>query len=166
MPTLLRTRLLPTWLAGALVDFAFASAYAVYSGSTVAALWQGVASTVIGPSAMTGGAPSIAVGVLLHFGVALAWSVLFLLVLSRWNGMQRMVRTLPGVPAVASVYGPLIWITMSMLVIPALTGRAGTVNARWWIQLFAHIPFVALPLVFTAARGVGSRSIAISAHAT
>lgn len=154
---ILRNRLLPTWLAVGIVDFLFASGYAVYNGSTVARLWKGVASTVVGPSATTGGAGAIAVGVLLHFGVALAWSIVFLLLLSRWEGLRRAVRTTPGVLAIAAVVGPVIWATMSLLVIPALTGRPGTVNARWWIQLVAHIPFVALPLVWTAARGTGER---------
>jgi hypothetical protein len=44
---------------------------------------------------------------------------------------------------------------MSFVVIPRLTGRMPTVNARWWIQLLAHIPFVAFPIVATVSRGLG-----------
>jgi hypothetical protein len=33
---------------------------------------------------------------------------------------------------------------------------------RWWIQLFAHIPFVALPIVTVVGRGLNARERALS----
>jgi hypothetical protein len=48
---------------------------------TVARLWQGVASVLIGPGAFEGGTQTALIGVLMHFGVAFSWStVLFVLV--------------------------------------------------------------------------------------
>jgi hypothetical protein len=46
---------------------------------------------------------------------------------------------------------------MSLLVIPALTGRPPAITSRWWIQLAAHIPFVALPIVTVVGRGLNVR---------
>ena len=43
---------------------------------------------------------------------------------------------------------------MSFLVIQTLTGRPPTINFRWYVQLLAHIPFVALPIVGTIGRGL------------
>jgi hypothetical protein len=40
---------------------------------------------------------------------------------------------------------------MSLLVIPALTGRPPTIGARWWVQLVGHVFFVALPIVAMTA---------------
>jgi uncharacterized membrane protein YagU involved in acid resistance len=48
---------------------------------------------------------------------------------------------------VAAVYGPFIWMVMSLVVIPVFTGRPPTLNARWWIQFVGHVPFVGIPIV-------------------
>ena len=44
---------------------------------------------------------------------------------------------------------------MSLGVIPLATGKMPTLTFRWWVQVFAHVPFVALPLVFTARQLLG-----------
>jgi hypothetical protein len=62
---------------------------------------------------------------------------------------------------IASVYGPLIWIVMSMLIVPQLTHRPPAITYRWWIQFFGHIPFVALPIVATIAYRLGLTSMAV-----
>ncbi|MDQ6769919.1 MAG: hypothetical protein M3Z54_08030 [Gemmatimonadota bacterium] len=56
-------------------------------------------------------------------------------------------RTRYGVLKVASVYGPFIWLVMSLLVIPLFLHRPPTITSRWWVQLIGHIPFVGLPIV-------------------
>jgi hypothetical protein len=66
-----------------------------------------------------------------------------------------MVASPGGALLVATVYGPIIWLVMSLGLIPLLTGRAPTLSYRWWVQVFAHIPFVTLPLVFTARQTLG-----------
>jgi hypothetical protein len=60
--------------------------------------------------------------------------------------------TKSGVAGVAAVYGPLVWLVMSLVVIPALTHRPTPIGFRWWVQLFGHIPFVGLPIVVSIAR--------------
>jgi hypothetical protein len=141
-------RLLRAWLVTAVVDGLFSSALAVLAyGSTVARLWQRVASTLLGPSAFEGGAPTVLLGLVMHVGVALVWSALFLALVLAWPGLRRVVATPAGIAGVAAVYGPVVWIVMSFAVIPALTGQPPTPNARWWVQLVGHIPFVALPIV-------------------
>jgi uncharacterized membrane protein YagU involved in acid resistance len=52
---------------------------------------------------------------------------------------------------VASVYGPCIWLVMSLLIIPVLTQRPPAISIRWWIQLAGHFPFVGLPVVAVAS---------------
>jgi hypothetical protein len=75
--------------------------------------------------------------------------------LARSGRLRSIVRRPTGAAAVAMVYGPLIWLVMSCVVIPLATGRAPTFGFRWWVQIFAHVPFVTLPLVFTARRAMG-----------
>lgn len=147
---------LATWLVTAVWDFVCATMLSVFAyGSTVSRLWQGVAATVLGPEALTMGARGVAVGLGLHLLVALAWSAIFVLALDRSSALRRAVRSPRGAIAVALVYGPLIWLVMSLVVIRAVTGRPPVLGFRWWVQIFAHVPFVTLPLVFTARRALG-----------
>jgi hypothetical protein len=158
MSSLFLSRLVRTWLVIATVDGLFASALSVFAyKSTVTRLWQGVAATVLGPSAFTGGLRTAGVGVLLHLGVALGWSALFLALVTASRRLRRVLASPGGVVAAAAVYGPAIWLVMSLAVIPMLTGRPPTFTVRWWVQLVGHIPFVALPIVAMSARGVGAR---------
>jgi hypothetical protein len=152
----LRRALLLTWVVTAAWDFVCASALAVFGyHSTVARLWQGVAATVLGARAAQLGGRGIAVGLALHLGVALTGSALFVGLLARSSALRHVVRRPLGALAGAAAYGPVIWLAMSCVVIPLATGRPPTFGFRWWVQVFAHLPFVTLPLVFTARRAMG-----------
>jgi len=145
----------------AVIDFLFSSVLVMFFyQSTFARLWQGVASTLIGPSAFDRGASTIALGLIMHIGVAFAWSLLFLLAFDRVAAIRRAARSVPGALALAVVYGPLIWLTMSFLVIPSMTHRPPTIAFRWWVQFFGHIPFVAMPIVWS----VRARASSSTAH--
>jgi len=148
--------ILKTWLVVAAWDFVCASALSILAyGSTFSRLWQGVASTVLGAKAIEMGARGVAAGLALHLLVAFVWSAAFVLVLARGVTLQRAVARPVNAVAVAIVYGPLIWLVMSLVVIPLATGRPPAFGFRWWVQIFAHVPFVTLPLVFTARRALG-----------
>lgn len=150
-------RLVRAWLTTAVVDGLFSSVLAAFFyGSTVQRLWQGVASTVLGPDALTGGTRTVLIGVLMHFGVAFGWSAVFLLLATRWTSLRRVIAAPAGVVKVAAVYGPFIWLVMSLAVIPLLVQRPPAINFRWWVQLIGHFPFVALPIV--AAIGLPRRT--------
>jgi hypothetical protein len=147
---------MPTWLpplliAGSLtavVDGLFSSVLsAVFYGSTVQRLFQGVAATLLGPQALTGGTRTAMIGVLMHIGVAFGWSAVFLVLFASWPWIRQATASTSGVAGVAAIYGPFVWLLMSLVVIPALTHRATPIGFRWWIQLFGHIPFVGLPIV-------------------
>ena len=151
--------LVPVWLVTAAWDFVCASALSVFAYHTpVARLWQGVAATVLGPRALEGGAAAVAAGIALHLAVALTWSALFLLAIRAWPALRRALESPAGALGVAAVYGPLIWLVMSLLVIPLATGRPPRFGVRWWLQLPAHVPFVTIPLVFTARRLLRARA--------
>ena len=144
---------IPVWLVTAAWDFICATALSVFAyHSTVAHLWQGVASIVLGPSAIDGGASAVAFGIALHFAVAFTWSALFVAAARLSPALLRAIAKPSGALAVAAVYGPVIWLVMSLAVIPIATGRPPRLGFRWWVQIFAHIPFVTIPLVFTARR--------------
>jgi uncharacterized membrane protein YagU involved in acid resistance len=137
-------------LLTAVVDGLFSSVLSVaFYGSTATRLFQGVASTLLGTDAVNGGARAAAVGVAMHVGVAFAWSAVFLAIARASPRVRRAVVSRQGQCAVASVYGPLIWLVMSCAVIPLLTHRPTAITIRWWVQLIGHVPFVGLPIVAT-----------------
>ena len=147
---------LVTWLVTAAWDLICASALSVFAyHSTFSRLWQGVAATALGARALEMGSWGVATGLALHFLVALTWSTLFVLALARSEGLRRVVARPGDAFVVSCIYGPVIWLVMSLAIIPLATGRPPTFAFRWWVQIFAHVPFVTLPLVFTARRALG-----------
>ena len=163
---------LVTWLVTAAWDFVCASALSIFAyRSTFGRLWQGVAAAALGPGALQMGARGVVVGLGLHLLVALVWSAAFVLAIAASSSLRCAISRPGGAIAVATVYGPFIWLVMSLVVIALATGRPPTFGLRWWVQLFAHVPFVALPLVFTARRvlllaSAGFRARTTSAAAT
>jgi hypothetical protein len=53
---------------------------------------------------------------------------------------------------VAALYGPFIWLVMSLAVIPVLLHRPPAITFRWWVQFFGHAPFVGVPIAAATRR--------------
>ncbi|MGN6183916.1 MAG: hypothetical protein ACTHQM_09715 [Thermoanaerobaculia bacterium] len=146
-------RLLRAGVLTAIVDGLFSTILTIaFYDSTFARLWQGVASVLLGKDALNGGMRAIAIGLAMHIAVAFFWSAIFLLLWARSQTLQRVTNTMYGIVIIAASYGPLIWLVMSLLVIPTLAHRPPNITVRWWIQLAGHIPFVGLPIVASIAR--------------
>jgi uncharacterized membrane protein YagU involved in acid resistance len=132
----------------AIVDGLFSSVLSVaFYGSTVQRLWQGVATVALG----AGPSATAIVGILIHVCVAFGWSAAFLALYQRSAWIQRATSSRAGVLGVAAVYGPTVWLVMSLIVIPLLTHRATPFTIRWWVQLVGHAPCVGLPIVASIA---------------
>jgi hypothetical protein len=147
-------RLLRAGIVTAVVDGLFSSVLSVAAyGSTVARLFQGVASVLIGPRAFEGGTATAMLGVAMHVLVAFTWSAVFVFVVLRLPWVRRRMGSPWGILAVAALYGPSIWMVMSLAVIPTLAHRPPTIGFRWWVQLIGHIPFVGVPIVALGGKG-------------
>jgi hypothetical protein len=148
------SRLVLAGLVTGVVDGLFSSVLsALFYHSTVRRLFQGVAATLLGNKAFDGGTPTAVVGVLMHFGVAFGWSAVFLFLVMRATWINDLLTSRSGVVKVASLYGPFIWLVMSLAIIPLLVHRPPAIGIRWWIQLIGHIPFVGIPIVACASYG-------------
>jgi len=145
-------RLIRAWLLTAVADGLFSSVLSLVYGSTVTMLWQSVGTTAFGNGAFGGGNALAAAGLFTHFCVALVWSTIFLIAYENSAALRRVTASPGGVMQVAAIYGPLIWVVMSMVVIRMATGRAPAITYRWWIQFFGHAVFVALPIVTMISR--------------
>jgi hypothetical protein len=148
------SRLVRAGLVTGVIDGLFSSVLSVvFYQSTVTRLFQGVASVVLGREALDGGGRTALLGILMHFAVAFGWSAVFLF-LARSTWVRRFLESRFGVLKVASVYGPFVWMVMSLALIPLFTRRPPSITVRWWVQFFGHIPFVGLPIVAS----IGARS--------
>jgi hypothetical protein len=146
------SRVLLAGLVTGVIDGLFASIQSFFYDSTPERVFQGVASTLLGPSALDGGARTAAIGVLMHFGVALGWSTVFLLLYESLPRLRSLVQSRLGPLKVAAIYGPFIWLVMSLVVIPLLVHRPPVIRPRWWVQLIGHIFFVGWPIVSMIGR--------------
>ena len=158
MKTDTASRLVRAWLVTGVTDAIFSSVLVtVFYHSTVTRLWQGVASVPLGKEMLNGGTRTAFIGLLIHFGVAFAWTAVFLFLVIRLPLTRRLLDSRYGVIKVASLYGPFIWLVMSFVVIPLFLHRPPTINFRWWVQFFGHIPFVAIPIVAITSRAYSPR---------
>ncbi|MDB4948673.1 MAG: hypothetical protein JWM27_1322 [Gemmatimonadetes bacterium] len=147
------SRLVLAGLLTGVTDGLFSSVLSVaFYHSTVTRLFQGVASTLLGPSALAGGAQTAAVGALMHFGVAFGCSAVFLVLHDRSSRVRELAGSRNGVIKAAAVFGPLVWVVMSLVVIPLLLHRPPAITVRWWVQLLGHVPFVGVPIVWAIGR--------------
>ena len=142
------SRLVRAGLLTAVTDGLFSSVLVVAAyDSTVTRLWQGVACVLLGPRAFEGGLRTTLVGIAMHVAVAFTWSAVFLVLVRRWSWLRRLVASPYGLVEAAALYGPFVWMVMSLAVIPLLVQRPPTVGFRWWVQLVGHFPFVGIPIV-------------------
>jgi hypothetical protein len=147
-------RLAAAGLLTGMVDGLWAIVLTLIYGRSLMRLWQGIAATAFGERMFEGEASTVLLGVLMHFGVAFAWSAVFLVLVTRSGWLRGVLDSPHGVLKVAAVYGPMIWIVMSAVVIPLLTGRPlAAITGRWWIQLAGHVVFVGVPIVWSIWRG-------------
>lgn len=117
-------------------------------------MFQGIVATLLGRGAFDGGTSAAFFGVMMNAATAFFWSAFFVLAVMRIGRVRTLLASRKGILTVAAVYGPFIWLVMSLAVIPLLLHRPPVIGERWVVQLFVHIPFVSVPLVAVASRGV------------
>jgi uncharacterized membrane protein YagU involved in acid resistance len=115
---------------------------------------QGIAEAVLGPASSRGGAASAALGLLLHFSIALFWTAMFYLLSRRFSFLIE--RPVPS----GLVYGALVWIVMYRVVIPLvpilnslyLTEFDRSIPRLTLRQLLIHLVCVGLPIALSIRR--------------
>jgi len=146
-------RLLRAGLLVSLVDGLFATTFGIFvRGVTPTRMWQGVASVPLGKVALDGGPMYVAAGLALHVLVAFTWSALLLLAVQRSHRLRAVIDSPYGVLKVAAVLGPMIWLVMSLLVIPTMTHKLPAFTPAYFAMLVGHIFFVGVPMAW----GIGT----------
>lgn len=139
-------------LAGGLVagglDLTFACTFwALKAEMHPKRIFQSVAAGVLGREAYTGGAWAAALGLGLHFLIAIAMSFAYYFAAMRWNELARE----PWLWGAG--YGLFLFIFMRYGVVPLSAAGPGSNNAMWIaFTLVAHMVLVGIPIaLFTAA---------------
>jgi hypothetical protein len=125
---------------------------------TVVRTWQGVAGAVVGrPATFDGGLATFALGLAMHFTVALAWAALYWLAVSRVDALARLAATPLGATIVGAVLGAVVWCVMDFVVLPLTYNPPSPFGTpRWWAMLVGHGIVVGQPL----AHGIHPRRVA------
>jgi len=148
--------ILTGWLLCGVLDIGAACFQAWrQAGRTPPEVLRGVASALWGRAAMDGGAGMAAIGLAMHFTVALT-ATLGVFALSR---RIAFLRTAP-LWFVGPVYGFIVFCAMNYGTLPALSWVRSlylSTPPRWpgsmsWPQLWIHMAFVGLPLVWGVRR--------------
>ena len=148
--------ILTGWLLCGVLDIAAACFQAwVQAGRTPAQVLRGVASALWGRAAMDGGGGMAAVGLAMHFLVALTATLVFYALSRRLS----ILRTAP-LWIVGPLYGIIVFCAMTYGTLPALSWLRSLylhTPPRWpgamgWPQLAIHMLFVGTPIVWGVRR--------------
>jgi uncharacterized membrane protein YagU involved in acid resistance len=113
-------------------------------------VWQNVASGLLGASAFQKGRRSAALGLVLHFTIALGAACVFCL------GAAFLPVLLRSPVIAGAVYGIVVFLAMNLVVLPLSAMPKRPFNAAVFVtQLFIHILFVGLPVSLSASRILG-----------
>ena len=121
---------------------------------TVVRTWQGVAGALVGrPATFEGGAATFALGLALHFAVALAWSALYALLVARWDALARFTGRAANAVAAGAAWGAVVWCTMNLVVVPMTRNVPTPFGTRaWWLLLLGHLVVVGPPIAWGVRR--------------
>ena len=131
-------------------DFLYATLRTLSQGGAWYRPWQGVASALLGPDAMSGGVLVVLLGIVCHFIVALCIVTAYVLVSRSVPLLTRHAVPL-GLLYGAFVFWFMSWIVVSLTRIghPLKFSTQG-----FWMSLAVHILLVGLPAALFARRVV------------
>ena len=127
------TTIILAWLVAGTLDISYAIITwgPVFGRVTTAHLLQGIASTLMGKDAYSGGASAALVGLAMHYGISLAWVTIYFFLFPYLPLLARHT-FLSGV-----LYGVFVWAMMSLLIVPVVTGRAWSYNTVPFLKSIA-----------------------------
>jgi hypothetical protein len=123
--------------------------YAGAAPTRMMRMLQGIASGVLGNSSFNGGLETAALGLILHYFIALIWTLIFFLVVP----FSR--RLLPNLFLTGMVYGVVVWTVMNLLVLPLSRVESGPFSLRGAVVGAVILMFcIGLPIAMIVGRTV------------
>ncbi|MDO6430742.1 hypothetical protein Q4E93_09090 [Flavitalea sp. BT771] len=135
--------ILPAWLVAGTLDITYAIIMwgPVLGKITAAQLLQGIASVLIGKDALTGGAGAALLGLAMHYGISLAWTLIYYFIFP-WLPFLARNKWISGM-----LYGIFVWAMMTLAIVPLVTGRAWHFSTVPFIKSIAPMLFLFGPAI-------------------
>jgi hypothetical protein len=133
-------------LAAGLLDIVNAAIFwFLYNGASPVRILQSVAAGLLGPAAFAGGKTTAALGLFLHFFIAVGMAAVYWLACLRWPALV-------GRPVMAGIsYGVAAWLAMEHIVVPLSRAQPPPFILPWVIDsVLAHVVLIGLLLAFVA----------------
>lgn len=138
-----KTIILAALLVGSLDIIAALVNYYIKTGKNPEIVLKYIASAVVGKEAFTGGLVMSALGLGIHFLIALTWTIIFFAI--------KLVSASPVITGI--VYGIFIWAIMALVVLPMTKVSGATINTSDALTgAVILVVAIGLPLSFIANR--------------
>lgn len=152
MPQHSRTRAVAFVLAGGLAAGTLDILYAwlfwmVKARVPMKRILQSVAAGLLGSSSFAGGSATAALGLALHYFIAMTMALTYYLVARRWSLLARR-------PLVCGAgYGLMLYGIMNSIVVPLSAAGPGS-RDPWWIALSiaVHMVLIGIPIALATER--------------
>jgi hypothetical protein len=135
-------------LVAGVLDITYVIVIFGFRGVRPARILQGIAAGLLGrEQALQGGAATAALGLALHFTIALGAAAVFYVA-------SRRLRFLVEKPVLGGVaFGAGVWLFMNLVVLPLSANPPKSFPPpQWWIVFIAHLLCVGLPIAFVVRR--------------
>jgi hypothetical protein len=139
-------------LVAGTLDISYAWAFwSLKAGVPAIRIFQSVAKGLLGPASYKGGAITAALGLLLHYFIAITMSVVYYLVSRRWTALSE--RPLPY----GATYGLVLYGIMNYIVVPLSAARGGGSGGALWVTLsiLVHMFLIGVPISFATRAASG-----------
>lgn len=139
--------ILISWLLVGSLDILAAIMQTLIGGGSILRLMQYIASGAFGAVAFEGGVGYAVSGLVIHYSIALTWTVLFYLAYPRLS-FGKINKIVLGIG-----YGTFVWLIMNRVVLPLSNIKMGAFDLqRAIIAALVLIVAIGLPLSFLAGK--------------
>ena len=142
-------------LAGGLVagtlDIAYACLYwRIKAGLPAQRIFQSVARGLLGAAAFRGGVTTAALGLFLHYFIAITMSAVYYFAARQCTPLRRHPL------AAGAAYGLLLYVIMNYVVVPLSAAGGGGSQDQLWVALsiVVHMFLIGVPIAFFARRAL------------
>jgi hypothetical protein len=138
-------RVLGGGLLAGLLDIIAAFVVFGSRGAPAMGILQAISSGILGAAAFEGGIATAALGLVLHFGIAIGWSAVF-------YAFRRSLPWISRKPLVSGgLFGAAVYFLMNLVVVPlsAVAPRPFSLDA---VILMVHVLCVGIPIALIQAR--------------
>ena len=126
--------------------------WAIKRGVPPQRIFQSVATGLLGPASFQGGVKTAALGLFLHYFIAITMSVFYYFAARVWAPLHKYPLRC------GAVYGLGLWVVMNYVVIPLSAANRGSQDAVWIVlSILVHMFLIGVPIAFFTRRAIAAR---------